>query len=1322
MLGVSFQGPAGVLRAGQAWNIPFYARCDTAITPQFDIQQITADSGLAVDYAALEPLVRPAGYSDAEWIAWWSLVQREAGPTWGGLVSLLANLATTMSQASLTGGDVGAFYSVPQLLTFAAQRQIQTSIAGTLYFNDTAHPLSNTQVTAGNADGTQAGFTTSAADGGFVILNITNDSVNLAVPGYWMPQPAQVIVPASGSVTGLTLVVRQGGSFTGVVTSLTNGASLSSVPVQVDSEGTNGQFSAYTGTNGAFALAGLPPDTYDVAVGGYPYTRLRINGLTINDGQVVTTNVALGPSTGVAIAGQVTANGAPVAGALVELADALTNVTTSATDTNGYFLCAGASPGEYSLMVTDPGFVPYVTVTNLADGAVANVGTIALIPGAALAVNLTNGASNTISGGLVTLLQNGKVIAQQYVGASGSVNFIDLAAGTYELLAQADGFQTISNTVLVGTGASITNAPVLTSLGRISGGVTDGNGQPIAGIEVNVFGLDPLTESIAFGTPTDTNGHYALVGLPAGQYEVTVGNNGGLDQQTVAIDASLAPVTANLSLAASVLQGQVFQADGVTPVPFETVTLGQGNQMLATAQTDTNGLYVFRVLLPGAYDLWVGTGLDLSSNLAVDVAANANPVVAPLILGSLQFGGRVTGQDGLGIADAVVWVRVPGSAAAGLSAATSTNGGFTISGLAAGSYEILIQHAGFGPLWQSLSVLASTNQNFVLAAGVTVTGQITDAATGLAVSNAAVALVDRATRFVAGYGASDPNGNYAAHDVPPGSYDIIISEESHQILELPNSTVTGASPILNASLLATNRLVQGTVAALSSAPVANAAVSILDPNTGQVLLQIQPDSAGRWATTQLGAGTYQIAASALGFLPPAPATVSPSPGQTTISPLILTPVATDDGQGLFYVTSEGLGAALLSFNGINRPDCKVLPPPDPFVVCQECVGGPLGPTLLSHYPSASLYAKVENDIDFAGQECAYWQATYDSRGVIVGANSGLAAVQAAQTLGSTLQLIAPVAGIANPSPEDFTQLLQQEATMTGLNMVKQTANLSKFVATWNDTYSKLQSAIQSGNSATLTTGVANFINTSAGAINDLSGFLNNVGLLSLPAQQSFTQGTFGPWFRFLRDIYAFYQATKTALDSFNASLSAYSQAQDNYVNAVNRYKADKLAYLAANHCPQPPPDICDCAPNPYCCRHPGDCSCDPNPNCCQHPEQCQPKPKQSVDPNDKLNTGFGPAGFVRADATITFTVDFENQPTATASAQQVTIVDMLDTNLDWSTLPVHRDWVQQGECAHARRPSELSHRDWSGDRSESGAGFSNLQSLKRLGELANPVH
>jgi RHS repeat-associated protein len=58
----------------------------------------------------------------------------------------------------------------------------------------------------------------------------------------------------------------------------------------------------------------------------------------------------------------------------------------------------------------------------------------------------------------------------------------------------------------------------------------------------------------------------------------------------------------------------------------------------------------------------------------------------------------------------------------------------------------------------------------------------------------------------------------------------------------------------------------------------------------------------------------------------------------------------------------------------------------------------------------------------------------------------------------------------------------------------------------------------------------------------------------------------------------------------------------------------------------------------------------------------------SHDPNDKIGlSGYGPQNFVAPGTLLPYRIDFENEATATAPAQQVVVTDQLDSNLDWTT-------------------------------------------------------
>ena len=58
--------------------------------------------------------------------------------------------------------------------------------------------------------------------------------------------------------------------------------------------------------------------------------------------------------------------------------------------------------------------------------------------------------------------------------------------------------------------------------------------------------------------------------------------------------------------------------------------------------------------------------------------------------------------------------------------------------------------------------------------------------------------------------------------------------------------------------------------------------------------------------------------------------------------------------------------------------------------------------------------------------------------------------------------------------------------------------------------------------------------------------------------------------------------------------------------------------------------------------------------------------KTSNDPNALIGpAGYGTQGFIQATGTLPYTIDFEND--GSAAAQDVTVTEQLDPNLDWST-------------------------------------------------------
>ena len=1036
LLAASLQGPAGLLRIGQSWTLPFSAVSTLNQTIPFGLSYETADATDAVNYATLGASVRPAGYSDGEWNLAWAALQAQAGPHWGGLVSLLDHYATSLAEQDPNAQAGRIFYSEPDVLNYALGQllgQAQSSLTGTLYLDSTNQPLAGVSLylNGGGAGNTnQGGQAISSAQGSFAFLTLTNGEYALNVPGYWLPNPV-VISLTNGGLAPLNLVVQAGGTLTGTIRNQSGTLFLSNITVSAQSIGDNGTFSTVSGADGGYRLSGLAPDTYYVSAGGPPYASLPGQYLTVSSGQIVNLNLYL--SMGGTLSGQAVdgATEAPLGSATIVLTDSNGNQTGARADTNGNVWAAGLAPDTYTVQVEAPGYAPWSTTTNLSAGALAALGRIPLNAGATLALTLRDTTGASLTNDPITLSQGGVSIAQLLSDYHGSAIFPDLAAGTYQVQADAYGYQAYTYTLALPAGQGSTNILVLTLLGSISGTVSDGSGGPIPGLDVNLYGADPSVAGITLGVTTDPQGNYQLLGLPAGSYLVSVGNGNGIDVQAVIMPSSLAPQRADFTLKGTLVQGQVVAADAITPVSGASVVLRQGTQLLATAQSNTNGTYRFRVLVPGNYELAAGTqeeGITAGTSIAVPTGGSLN---APALqLGSLQLSGGITDGAGNGLSNALVALFLPGGAAAPVIPATTSDqqGQFIFPGLVAGHYLLEAQLPGTALLQWPVELSGSTNLALVLGPGSTVSGRITDALSGLGVSNALVGFFDPSNHFLVALTNSDSFGNYSIPALAAGNYDLLISETNHQVQELADISISPTPPAINASLKAKDTLLKGRATDAGGNPVAEAYLQIVDgAGEAPVILTTGPD--GSWSANQLTGGSYSIAIIAPGYTPQSPGPIQVVPGATQTLNLTLTAVATDDSDPSLYNTLElaiAEGTLLapcnpplqLSFMDVPQPQC----------------------------PCAYNASLAERAAFFQAQFRANtaqetWQAAYNNGAAVVGADEGVDAIKFAQILTSLMAAYGPYGTAKSALDEIKTLSRTGKAIVTDCALIKAAADI-----------------------------------------------------------------------------------------------------------------------------------------------------------------------------------------------------------------------------------------------------------------------------------------
>lgn len=330
---------------------------------------------------------------------------------------------------------------------------------------------------------------------------------------------------------------------------------------------------------------------------------------------------------------------------------------------------------------------------------------------------------------------------------------------------------------------------------RIRGRVTaEDGGSPIGNVFVAAYRTVGGTWTRERDSATDTNGLYEIGSLPADTYRVafdTVLAHGfsseAYDDAADVASGTDIPVASNTVVshidaalaAAPAIAGTVTGPDGVTRLGDVEVRVltpnGPDWDWAASTQTDTNGEYKVFVPRPGVYRVAFFPGFgspyieqyyDQVSDIdsGTDVVTSNGVVrtgVDARLATSASISGRVTGPDGstpLEGIDATAYVSVEpdwGSYRSAAGATTASNGFYTISGLAAGTYRVQFRDSSWAHIsrvysngfWVSSSdatdiVLAHSesrsNVNMTLQPASWIAGRVTDAQTGTAIAEAGV--------------------------------------------------------------------------------------------------------------------------------------------------------------------------------------------------------------------------------------------------------------------------------------------------------------------------------------------------------------------------------------------------------------------------------------------------------------------------------------------------------------------------------------------------------------------------------------------------------
>ncbi|MEU0583633.1 MFS transporter [Streptomyces sp. NPDC006132] len=238
--------------------------------------------------------------------------------------------------------------------------------------------------------------------------------------------------------------------------------------------------------------------------------------------------------------------------------------------------------------------------------------------GPAVTGRVCDAAGKAMVGATITLVSlGGRQVGRAVAHDAGRYRLAAPAAGTYVLIAAADGHQPQASTLTLGE-EPLPHDVVLAGGSRLSGTVATAEDRlPVAGATVVV--TDGRGDVAATGT-TDASGAFGFGPLPDGDLTLAV-NAAGYRPVALPVQAPGAPVTGLEVLLhpGARVRGVVRSGTGREPVADARVTLvdAAGN-VVGTAVTGTDGAYAFTDLDAGDYSLIAGGYAPVATTVTVD--------------------------------------------------------------------------------------------------------------------------------------------------------------------------------------------------------------------------------------------------------------------------------------------------------------------------------------------------------------------------------------------------------------------------------------------------------------------------------------------------------------------------------------------------------------------------------------------------------------------------------------------------------------------------------------------------------------------------------
>ena len=585
----------------------------------------------------------------------------------------------------------------------------------------------------------------------------------------------------------------------------------------------------------------------------------------------------------------------PVAGATVLLepaasGDLMARMSRGRDDSSRFEATAGADgrfeipdlpAGNYGLTARGPGYAP-ITVPGLnvpAGAGSFDLGTVNLLKGVALEGFVTGPGGKPVEGARITLNTASNDPMAGFRGSDGPPAAVTGPDGFFRVEDRREG-ETV-DVAVQRPGYAKGSAPgiripseeplriVLKPTSAVEGRAVDPDGKPVAGARIYLNPTGPTAMGpgfVMFSTAdmkqadTGQDGAFRIEDVPPGTFQLKAASVGRqsveLSNLEVASGQDLKGVEVVLP-AGAVIEGRVL-ASG-RPVAGAQVELVEPESSVARiiinsagATSDGDGYYRIDGVVPGSRTFQAEARGFRKAVRELEAREGANAVDFTLEAGA-QVTGRVVDEAGSPVSAAQVTLREGVNSWNLPNAVSGPDGGFTLAGVADGTYRISAEKQGFlrGGDGQELTVAGGSvsGVEVELKTGGAIVGQLS----GLDFTELAQVSVWVDDEFHTG--RVSPDGNYRIEQVEPGERRVVASVRSARQTEGRVTLEEGEREArLDLEFKEGHRLTGRVLR--NGEPARGEAVSLSGPGVAGRWSEI--DNEGRFRYEGLESGTYDL--------------------------------------------------------------------------------------------------------------------------------------------------------------------------------------------------------------------------------------------------------------------------------------------------------------------------------------------------------------------------------------------------------------------------------------------------------------------------------